>query len=337
MKAVYGILSLAIACATAAAQQQDDPAKHTDATAHSVQMIQVEKGVKLEVLDWGGSGRPVILLAGLRFDAHVYDEFAPKLTPKYHVYGITRRGFGASSAPMPDCQNYTATRLGEDVLAVMSALHIERPVLIGHSLAGEELSYIGTHEAEKVAGLVYLDAANSYAYYNPSASHGDPIVDAEVLRAEIQDLVFPASPKVMKAKTEHLLTVSIPHYQRDLQDTLKQFEGVPDTVPGPPITPDLRIGVAIQRGVERFDGVKTPVLAIFADPHSFGPAGNQDPSTVAKLVADDEARVSEQADAFQAGNPQAHVIRIPNADHFIFRSNETDVLRDINAFIATLH
>lgn len=335
MKAAHPLFSLVMACAAAAGQQE--AAKPADTTVHAVQMVQVENDVKLEVLDWGGSGPPVILLAGLRFDAHVYDTFAPKMTTMYHVYGITRRGFGASSAPVPDCQNYTATRLGEDVLAVMNALHIHRPVLIGHSLAGEELSYIGTHAPEKVAGLVYLDAANSYAYYDASASHGDPIVDAELLRAEIQDFVFPASPKEMRAKTEHLLNVSIPHYQRDLQETLKQFEGVPDTIPGPPITPDLRIGVAIQRGVERFEGVKCPVLAIFADPHSFGTAGAQDPSKLAQMVAEDEARVSEQADAFQAGNPQARVIRIPNADHFIFRSNEADVLREINAFMATLH
>src|SRR5262249_35359239 len=162
--------------------------------------------------------------------------------------------FGASSSPVPDCQNYSATRLGEDVLAVVDALHIRKPVLVGHSLAGEELSYIGTHAPEKVAGLIYLDAANSYAYYNASASRGDPIVDAELLRAEIQDLIFPASPKEMRAKTEHLLQVSIPHYQHDLQETLRQLEGVPDTIPGPPITPDLRVGVAIQRGVERFEG-----------------------------------------------------------------------------------
>jgi len=334
LKAAYPSFLLVMACAVAAGQQE--AAKAADNTAHSVQMVQVENDVKLEVLDWGGSGPPVILLAGLRFDAHVYDTFAPKMIATYHVYGITRRGFGASSAPVPDCQNYSATRLGEDVLAVMNALHIRRPVLIGHSLAGEELSYIGTHAPEKVAGLVYLDAANSYAYYNASASRGDPIVDAELLRAEIQDLVFPASPKEMRAKTEHLLNVSIPHYQLDLRETLKQFEGVPDTIPGPPITPDLRIGVAIQRGVERFEGVKCPVLAIFADPHSFGPAGAQDPSKLVQMVAEDKARVSEQADAFQAGNPQARVIRIPNADHFIFRSNEADVLREINAFMATL-
>jgi hypothetical protein len=31
--------------------------------------------------------------------AHSYDEFAPKLTSQFHVYGITRRGIGASDKP----------------------------------------------------------------------------------------------------------------------------------------------------------------------------------------------------------------------------------------------
>src|SRR5258707_4207643 len=33
------------------------------------------------VLDWGGSGRPVVLLAGLGFTAHVFDGFAEKPRP----------------------------------------------------------------------------------------------------------------------------------------------------------------------------------------------------------------------------------------------------------------
>src|SRR5262249_5483247 len=79
-----------------------------DPTPHRVQFITVDEGVKLEVVDWGGSGRPVVLLAGLGNDAHVFDKFAPKLTATYHVYGITRRGFGASSSP---ASGYSADRL----------------------------------------------------------------------------------------------------------------------------------------------------------------------------------------------------------------------------------
>ncbi|HXW72487.1 MAG TPA: ATP-dependent Clp protease adaptor ClpS [Methylocella sp.] len=124
----------------------------------SVTFVTVDDNVKLEVLYWGGAGRPLIFLAGLGNDAHVFDKFASNFTSNYQVYGITRRGFGASSAPTPTDGNYAADRLGDDVLAVIDALDLDRPVLIGHSIAGQELSSVGSRYPEKVGGLICLDA-----------------------------------------------------------------------------------------------------------------------------------------------------------------------------------
>jgi hypothetical protein len=42
-------------------------------------MVEVDKDVSLEVLDWGGAGRPLVL-TGLADDAHIFDQFAPKIT-----------------------------------------------------------------------------------------------------------------------------------------------------------------------------------------------------------------------------------------------------------------
>jgi pimeloyl-ACP methyl ester carboxylesterase len=56
------------------------------------------------------------------------DDFAPKLTAHYHVYGITRRGFGASGYAAaengPRC-------LADDVLAVLDSLKLNKPILVG--------------------------------------------------------------------------------------------------------------------------------------------------------------------------------------------------------------
>jgi len=141
-----------------------------DPAAHAVRFVTVDRGVRLEVLDWGGRGRPILLLAGNGNSAHVFDAFASKLTASYHVYGLTRRGFWPSSAPP---SGYDADRLGDDVLAVIHSVKLDKPVLIGHSIAGEELSSIGSRHAEKVAGLVYMDAGYSYAYYDPELRDGD--------------------------------------------------------------------------------------------------------------------------------------------------------------------
>ena len=56
-----------------------------------------------------------MLLASSGDTAHVFDGFAPKLTADYHLYGITRAGFGASGF---SAKHYGAERLGDDVLTV---------------------------------------------------------------------------------------------------------------------------------------------------------------------------------------------------------------------------
>ena len=110
-------------------------------------------------------------MPGLGNTAHIFDVLATKLTPRYHVIGVTRRGFGDSSAP---ASGYGADRLGDDVLAVIDSLKISKPVLAGHSLGGEELSSIGSRHPEKVAGLLYLDAGYSYAFYSPDVEPFPP-------------------------------------------------------------------------------------------------------------------------------------------------------------------
>lgn len=55
-----------------------------DPSPHTMQFVTADntanKPVNLEVLDWGGSGRPLVLLAGLGNTAHIFDKFAPNLT-----------------------------------------------------------------------------------------------------------------------------------------------------------------------------------------------------------------------------------------------------------------
>jgi pimeloyl-ACP methyl ester carboxylesterase len=61
--------------------------------------------------------------------------------------GITRRGFGASSVP---ASGYDADRLGDDVFAVLDSLKLSKPVLAGHSMAGEELSSVASRHPERI-------------------------------------------------------------------------------------------------------------------------------------------------------------------------------------------
>ncbi len=296
-----------------------------DSSAHQVRFITVDKGVKLEVLDWGGSGPPIVFLAGLGNTAHVFDDFAPKFTAHHHVYGITRRGFGASSVPPATIENYDADRLGDDILAVVATLKIERPVIAGHSISGQELTSIGTRHPEKISGLIYLDAiSSSRAFYAEGTDTYE--VDMDTLRRAI-DRFPPAGDRVSDARTaiEELLTL-MPKVEQALTKIHDEPPNLADD-PGSPWSPQQQAVHAIGKGERKYGAVKAPTLVISSSPPACG--SNCDSPAAKKF----EALVASFIAAFQAGNPDAHIVRLAHASHQVWRSNEVQVEQEMNAFM----
>jgi pimeloyl-ACP methyl ester carboxylesterase len=286
--------------------------------------------VKLEVLDWGGTGRPLVLLAGLGDTAHAFDAFAAKLITKYHVYGITRRGFGESSSPPATEANYSADRLGDDVLAVIDALHLVRPVLAGHSIAGEELSSVGSRHPEKIAGLIYLDAAYEYAFYDHAQQDAD--LDAVEMRKKLADFIDEEGSDKRKAVSE--LLQQLPQLEKELQAQQMRLANLPSDPPE--ISNEIGPAEAIMLGQEKYTKIPCPILAIFADPHNLGPMPEYNAAGRAAMVKYMGDHTIANSKAFEAGVPSARIVRISNADHYVFQSNEAEVLREMNEFIAKL-
>ena len=129
----------------------------TDPAPHRAIGIQVAPDVRLHVLDFGGSGIPIVFLTGIGNNAHVFDDFAQRFTKDHRVIAITRRGFGESSHPEGP---YDQPTLAADIRSVLDSLGIQRAILAGHSIGGYELTHFGARYPERVAGLVYLDAGN---------------------------------------------------------------------------------------------------------------------------------------------------------------------------------
>lgn len=342
-----------------------------DPSSHTIQFVAVDDNVKLEVLDWGGTGRPLVFLAGLGNTAHVFDDFAPKLAPQYHVYGITRRGFGSSSVP---ASGYSADRLGDDVLAVLDLLKVNRPILVGHSIAGEELSSIGSRHPERVAGLIYLDAAYDYAYYDPSIGNVD--IDTEDLQKKIEQLRTADASDTQKQLLQDLLQRDIPNFARDLREEQTEIEAQP-TIPPPTaadresfqawaswrkrifgvafpeaesrqqreVTAEGHVGEprtkpvvrhAIEAGEQKYSEIHVPLLAVYAIPPDYGPYIDANPVMRQTVEAANNPWHESRAAAFEAAVPSARVVRIPHANHYVFLSNEDDVLREMRAFLQGL-
>jgi pimeloyl-ACP methyl ester carboxylesterase len=304
-----------------------------DPSPHTVQFVTVEKDVRLEVLDWGGSGRPVVLLAGGGQTAHVFDEFATKLTTNFHVYGITRRGFGASG--FSPSEN-GVDRLRDDVLAVIDALKLNRPVLVGHSIAGAELSSVGTLHPDRVAGLVYLEAGYPYAFDNgkgptmkdfqiggpqPPTPSGSDLASFSALQKWDAQVYGFRMPEAEFRQTWDSTSDGRPRKARDF--------------------PGSQTFMAIMMGTKRYTDIPVPALVIFAIPNvqenwinnSTDPAVREAAKAYYTKI---DTLKDKQAKAFEGGVPTARVIRLRGAHH-IFLSNEPDVLREMRAFLAGLN
>jgi len=52
-------------------------------SAYQTKFINGSTNNKLEVLDWGGKGKPILFLTGLGNSAHVFSDFAPRFTNRF--------------------------------------------------------------------------------------------------------------------------------------------------------------------------------------------------------------------------------------------------------------
>lgn len=322
-----------LALATPASPQQIE---WRDPSPHVATFVTVEDDVRLEVLDWGGSGPPIVLLPGLGDTAHVFDDFAPMLTARHRVLGITRRAHGRSSAPTT---GYSFVRLAEDVARVIDTLGITRAVIVGHSFAGDELNVLGSRYS-KIAGLVYVDAAFNRA---------DRSDDRDAVSSTLPPAPRPqpgdmASFTALRAFLERIQGFAGPEAH-----LRARYHANPDGTVRGLWAPDLAIRQAMSAEMQAAfknynpERVRVPALAIYAVPKSVAdlmrpwfaaddPVIRERVQALLSLTRDSFAR---HAKWFSTFAERSRVEELSGAHH-LFLSNPRDVLQQIDAFMASL-
>jgi pimeloyl-ACP methyl ester carboxylesterase len=307
-----------------------------DLSPHRVQFIAVEDGVRLEVLDWGGSGRPLVLLAGLGNTAHVFDDFAQKLNKTNHVYGITRRGYGMSTHPD---SGYSGQRLADDVLRVIDSLGLRLPVLAGHSIGGEELTALGAQHSDRIGGLIYLDALS------------DPTTDWTEYNALLQRLPPLRNPsRPPRGETNPTFQAWL-EWQRGANgftfpeaELHNIYEALPDGRMSFART-SSRTGDTIRAQALRpdYSKIHVPVLALIQGSLSvqqrlteYVLAGEQDRTAVERFWNMDKSYWKKFIGDLKAGVPGARVVEVTHANHYVFLADETQVLREMETFLTRL-
>lgn len=266
-------------------------------------------GIKMHYLDWGGTGDVVILLAGLGNDAHVFDEFAPSLIDKYHVIALTRRGFGETDRPAGP---YDTTTRVEDIRAFMDAQKITRATLIGHSLAGDEMTQFANLYPQRVIKMVYLDAAydrrKNFSCVNDQPGGGLP-------------------PSVMRMVGE---VMNCPGWEKIVATDMP-----------PPETVNVQVSTmkAAVQFVPDYTKIKVPSLAIYADADLPQGPSKMDAETTAKLAAwwkEKRAPMMHASiDQFRKQMKNGQVVEIKGATHYVFVGQFKDqVITLVRDFLA---
>jgi pimeloyl-ACP methyl ester carboxylesterase len=118
---------------------------------------------------------PILLLHGLASSSHIWNLVAPQLAARgYTVTALDQRGHGESEKP--DTGYDFATILADDA-AVIEALAIEYPMLVGHSWGAMVALQFAAAHTEQVKSLILVDGATNQLSARPGWSRVKAIKD----------------------------------------------------------------------------------------------------------------------------------------------------------------
>jgi pimeloyl-ACP methyl ester carboxylesterase len=123
-------------------------------------VVVVEPGDQIHFLDWGGEGKPgVLLVHGLSNTAWSWAPVARRLCSRRHVVAVDLRGHGLSDAPT---EGYDEPTLAGDLVAAAEGSGLladadDRVVLAGHGFGAIVAAWAAVQLAGRCAGLALVD------------------------------------------------------------------------------------------------------------------------------------------------------------------------------------
>jgi esterase len=203
--------------------------------------------MRVRVLDWGGSGEPVVLLHGGGLTAHTWDLVCLGLRPTYHCIAPDLRGHGDSSWS-PE-QRYTMADHRADLEGLVAHLGLDRFVLVGMSLGGAvAMNYAGQHP-ERLTALVLVDVGPEMSGAGRERLRS---FAAESQRLESVDAYVERAMTFNPRRKPELLRRSLLHNLRQDSDGMWAWKYDPRRM-GPPGSDPERKPEVVWAAIERID------------------------------------------------------------------------------------
>jgi len=221
--------------------------------------IVVAPGVALHVEQRSGDpdAAPFVLVHGLASNARLWDGVAEHLHASGHtVIAIDQRGHGRSDAPETGYDLETAVA---DLLALIGALELPRPVLAGQSWGGNVVLELAWRRPEAVRGIACVDGgvielAQSYPSWEDCLAKLTP----------------PSLDHLTMAELEARIRKSVPHFtDRAITAYLNCFRTRPDGTIEARLTRARHLSILRSlwehRPSTRWATLKTPAHLLLAD------------------------------------------------------------------------
>lgn len=143
-------------------------------------------GLRLHLLDWGGSGPPLLFVHATGFLGALWHPIARRFTDRARVLGLDLRGHGDSDPG----DSYCWTVFPEDLGGVLRSLDLGPALLVGHSVGGAASALCAARYPDLVRALVLVDPV----IYPEESYHQPELAEASDLfrRAERRRRSWPS-------------------------------------------------------------------------------------------------------------------------------------------------
>jgi pimeloyl-ACP methyl ester carboxylesterase len=113
-------------------------------------------GAELHLLEWGEpDAQPVLMIHGMRAHARWFTPVGPAVAAAgFRALSLDLRGHGQSGHTPP----YGPAVYGDDAIALVDALALTRPILVGHSMGGGVAVRAAACLGARLRALVIVDS-----------------------------------------------------------------------------------------------------------------------------------------------------------------------------------
>jgi esterase len=264
----------------------------------------VVHGMRLHYLDWGGTGRPILLLHGGGLNAHTWDVVGLALRGDYRCIALDQRGHGDSEwSPESD---YSPEAHLRDIAGFVDLLGLDRLLMVGQSMGAMNGFFYATRHSDRLQGLVLIDAGPNIRTQGAQRI-GEFI--GQTAEAESIDELVKKALLFNPLRDPRLLRRSLLYNYRKLpsgrwarKNDIRHFGSADGTT----------LAARLQKSWQEIPRVTCPTLVVRG--------------------ALSDIFLDEDAESFAAALPNARWVRIEGAGHTVQGDNPRALHRELSGF-----